>query len=228
MTALVRRFLNVKALLKGVSGKSEANELSGVTRRFLQVFRDHGVGIAQIPRLIPDVALDALESERALLAALTPKVLEQTAHLFGIRLEWLENVDDDIYEYRSCYKEPQLFFEHLASLLSRAKPSRLDTPLRVLTVSKKLNCHDDRYQLLVPILVEPIAELGDESVYRYHAYTDGWDWGYAPSRIQLKAMARMVFKALHMPVPLFQVSAAELQAFLIGECSPENICMAVC
>ena len=40
------------------------------------------------------------------------------------------------------------------------------------------------------------------------------DWGYAPTHIQLKAIARMIFKVLHTPVPLFIISPAELQNIL--------------
>ena len=68
--------------------------------------------------------------------------------------------------------------------------------------------------MLVPVLLEKIAELGDEWIYRYYIFNDGFDWGYTPSRIQLKAIARMIVNILRMPVPLFVISSAELQNVL--------------
>ena len=46
------------------------------------------------PLAIP-IKLDDLKSEEALLAALTPEILNQTANLLGIRTAWLEGIDDD-------------------------------------------------------------------------------------------------------------------------------------
>jgi len=59
-----------------------------------------------------------------------------------------------------------------------------------------------------------VTELGDKWIYRYYIFNDGLDWGYAPTRIQLKTIARMIFKILHTPVPLFVISPAELQNIL--------------
>jgi hypothetical protein len=86
--------------------------------------------------------------------------------------------------------------------------------VRVLCSSKNLDCKTNREQILVPVLLERIAELGGECIYRYTIFNDGFDWGYEPGRIQLKAMARMVYKALHTPVPLMIITSAELQSVL--------------
>lgn len=86
-----------------------------VAQRFLQVFREHGVEASQIPRLFPLIRFDDLKSEEALLSVLTPEMLDKTAKLFSIRSQWLEGVDDRIYEWLSCYKQPEIFFEYLAS-----------------------------------------------------------------------------------------------------------------
>jgi hypothetical protein len=206
--------LNIDKLLQSIAGKTKNNPVNVVAQRFLQAFRDHGVEAAQIPRLLHPIKLDDLQSVEALLAALTPDVLDQTSLLFGIRSQWLEGVDDEIYEYRHCYKHPELFFEVLAELRSRSNDDCSRFPLRILSSSKNLDCNDDREQMLVPILFEKIAELGDEWIYRYYIFNDGWNWGYKPSRIQLKAMVRMVCNVLHTPVPLVVIGPAELQKVL--------------
>lgn len=135
--------------------------------------------------------MDDLKSEDALLAVLTPEVLDQTARLFGIRTAWLEGVDDDIYECLSCYKQLEVFFEHLATL-NRDENDFDDFYVQTLVTTKQLNMNDPSQQHMVVIVVEKIAQLGDQRLYRYHVYGDDWDWGYWPTRIQLKATARLL------------------------------------
>jgi len=163
---------------------------------------------------MPQIKLGHLKSDEALLAALTPEILDQAAHLFGIRIEWLEGVDDEIYEYRSCYKEPELLLDLLTSLKGSSDSEMPRFPMRVLVSSKQLDCKADREQLLVPVVLEKIADLGGEPIYRYNIFNDGFNWGYEPGRIQLKAMVRMAYKAFGSPVPLMVIKPADLQSVL--------------
>lgn len=200
--------------LKRFSRSKKTQSLDVVAQRFCQIFQDHGVERSQIPRLVPQIKLADLKSQEVLLSALTPAILDQTANLFGIRPEWLEGIDDEIYPHRYCYKAPDILLELLATLTSRASPDSNHFPLRVLVGSRHLDSKADREQLLVPVVLEKIAELGDEPIYRYYIFNDGFNWGYEPGRIQLKAMVRMVYKALRAPVPLMVIKPAELQGVL--------------
>ena len=133
---------NVNKLWQGPTGKSKSNPVNIVARRFLQVFHDHGVQTTQIPRLLPAIKLDDLKSEDALVAMLTHDVLDQAASLFGIRVEWLEGVDDEIYECLACYKRPAVLLEHLRAVVG-GDDVGLSFPLRVLSTTKKLDCNND-------------------------------------------------------------------------------------
>jgi hypothetical protein len=213
---------NVNKLWQSFAGKTKHNPVNIVAQRFLQAFHDHGVQTTQIPRLFPAIKLDDLKSEDALLATLTHDVLDQIARLFGIRVEWLEGVDDEIYECLACYKRPAVLLEHLAAVVG-GKDVGLSFPLRVFSTTKKLDRNDDSQQLLAPIIVEKIADLGEEDIYRYHIYRDEFDWGYRPTRIELKAIARIVDKKLHTPVPLFVISEKEMRGVLDGKLVPANL-----
>lgn len=213
---------NVNKLWQSFAGKTKNNPVNIVAQRFLQVFHDHGVQTTQIPRLLPAIKLDDLKSEDALLAMLTHDVLDQIARMFGIRVEWLEGVDDEIYEYLACYKRPEIILEHLAQIVGGIDVG-LSFPLRVLSTTKKLDCNDDSQQLLAPVIVEKFADLGEEEIYRYHIYRDEFDWGYFPTRIELKAIARIVDKKLHTPVPLFVITEKEMRGVLDGKLVPANL-----
>lgn len=202
--------ININKLLQSFAGKSKPTPVNIVAQRFLQAFHDHGIQPAQIPRLLPSIKLDDLKSDKSLLAALTPCVLDQTAQLLGIRTAWLEGVDGYIYEPLTCYKQPEIFFENLA-LLKRDENDFDDFYVQTLATTKQLEMNDSSQQLLVVIVAEKIAELGDQRVYRYHVYGDGWDWGYWPTRIQLKAMARLLYRKFGKTMPLYTVKLADLE-----------------
>jgi hypothetical protein len=212
---------NVNKLWQVSTGKSKSNPVNIVAQRFLQVFHDHGVQTTQIPRLLPAIKLDDLKSEDALLAMLTHDVLNQTAHIFGIRVEWLEGVDDKIYSWLSCYKQPKLFFDYFATL-NREVNDILGFPVRALSISRNLDPNDPRSQPLAIVLVEQIAWIGDERIDRYHVYRDGWEWSHLPARIQLKAMIRVVHNSLDTPVPLFIIKPNEMEQILEGELIPKR------
>lgn len=201
---------NINKLFQSFAGKSKPTPVNIVAQRFLQAFHDHDIQPAQIPRLLPSIKLDDLKSDESLLAALTPRVLDQAAQLLGIRTAWLEGVDSYIYEPLTCYKQPETFFENLA-LLKRDENDFDDFYVQTLVTTKQLDMNDSSQQLLVVIVAEKIAELGDQRVYRYHVYGDGWDWGYWPTRIQLKAMARLLYRKFGKTMPLYTTKLADIE-----------------
>ena len=205
-----------------IFGKPSPTQVRGVAQRFIGIFGDHGVIPAQIPRLLPGMQFQDFQTEEKLLSALTPEILDQTASLFAIRTKWLEGTDDAIYEYQSCYKRPELLFELLSQIRSRTNENSSWFPLRVLHCTKRLDRNAPGQQLLVPVLVEKIAEIGDVHIERYYPFNDGFDWSHQPARIQLKAMSRLIFKILGMPVPLMRIDPTALQEILERKRVPRN------
>lgn len=204
------------------SAWQQKNDVSIVAKRIVEAFNIHGVETAQIPRVFPSLTLDKLATPGKLISAVTPEIIDSVAQLFGIRSQWLEGVDDEIYEYLATYKAPGELLKRLSEL--RYPPGeRMSFPLRVLTTHKHLDRTADEYQVLVPVIVEPIAELGDETIYRYHVYRDGFDWNHTTSRIELKAIARIIFTRLHTPVPLFVVSPQDMESVLEGKTVPREL-----
>lgn len=128
-----------------------------------------------------------------------PELLDTVAKLFGIRSQWLEACDDRIYDYLATYKEPRLLLDHLRDLWQQPEwRNTVGTPLRILTTAKRLDYRDDQRHELAPVLLERVADLGDETIYRYHIYQDGFSWDHPPPRIELKALGRTIWQALHI------------------------------
>lgn len=214
--------LGLNSIWSRLRGKSKASNVQIVDERFRFVFQAHGVDISQIPRLLTNVSLSDLITPERLLTALTPEIIDQTAQLFGVRSQWLEGIDDQIYEYLGTYKEPKELLSHIGKLLHPPEGKR-HFPLRVLTTAKQLSNRSDSHQILTPILAEPIASLGDDLIYRYHVYRDGFDWNHSPCRLELKAIARILFFHLGTPVPLYLVSETEMEEILEGRTIPRHL-----
>lgn len=204
--------LNFNALWRQLRGRNDGDFITA--RRFLQVFEDHGVQRTQIPRFLPEMTLAQLDP-KSLLEVMSGELLARTAELFAVRREWLEGVDDRIYPHRFCCQKLSSFFEDLSSIA-------LDSysfPVRALYSRKPT---EEQEQPLALILAERVGEIGDEAILRYRVYADAWDWSYFDSRIQLKAMARVVHQKLGKPVPLYEVSSKVLTEIRDGKRVPRT------
>ena len=187
---------------------------SQVVRRFLDLFQAHGIAHPQIQRFLPQITLENLAPDQ-LAAVLTNETIDQAATLFGVRREWLEGTDQQIYEPRYCYKVPRRFFQDLA---------QWQINLEAFSV-RALHCGDldntsSREQTVVLIVVEPIAKVGDKEICRYRIYHDAWDWGHLPCRLQLKATARLIHLGWQTPVPLYRVQQRVLERICAGKRVP--------
>ncbi len=196
--------------LKGLIG-NKSNPVNLIPHRFIQVFEDHGIAVSQIPRLLPQIQLSDLKSEDTLLQVLNHEVLEQAAQLFGIRRQWLEGIDDRIYEYHSCYKEPEIFFNELGKFCQKEDNS-LYFPARAFTIRKNLDYTDPAYQPLALVLADQITTFDNKDIFRYHIFNDEWNWSYAPARIQVKAMARLVTTVINVQIPLYVIEPNDIEA----------------
>ncbi len=215
---------NIAGKLRQLIGKPSAKSVSLVAERFLQAFREHGIEPAQIPRLLPQIRLEDLSTQEHLLAILTPELLDQVAKLFGIRSQWLEGCDETIYDYLATGKEPHLLLEHLRLLWQQPEwRNTVVTPLRILTTARHLDYLDDQCHELAPVLIEPIATLGDETIYRYYIYQDGFSWDHPPARIELKAIGRTIWQALRKPIPIYTISREEMEYVLEGRLIPRSL-----
>ncbi len=211
--------VSVNGLLRKLFGRREQGPTDVVAERFLTLFGAHGVEVTQIPRLLPEVGLDMLNTRASLLKALTCDVLDGAARLFGVEREWLDGATAVLYPYRSCYKRPQIFFDDLAAV----RTDGLEFPVRALFSDKILSGGRDQPQPVVLLLAERIAEFGDNEILRFRVYNDSWDWGYFPARVQLKAMARVVFLEKQTPIPLYRVPYRKLDLVREGKVVPRDL-----
>jgi hypothetical protein len=208
--------VDIRALLRRLTGVKARGRVAIVADRFLSVFSEHGVAPSQIPLFFPELTLDTLNSDERLLRALTSNVLTEVAKLFRVRREWLEGVDDRIYDRNWCYKAPERLFE----ALKNAETEFDSFPIRILH-SEDLDFRRPCTQPMVMLLIEKVRELGEELVPRFQIW-DECDWSHPPCRIQLKAMARVLDRRHREVVPLYRVSSKDFAAVAEGRCIPKR------
>ncbi len=210
--------VSINGLLRKLFAKKDRGQTEIVAERFLSLFGAHGVAVSQIPRMLPGLGLDKLNSKEALLSELTDENLDRTAKLFGIQREWLDGTVAEIYPPRFCYKRPAHFFGDLRAI----KSDDFDFPVRALYCTRRLSSADQAPQPMGLLLAEKMIEFGDEEIMRYQVYWDTWNWGYAPCRIQLKAMARVYYLTNQKPISLYRVCPKDLTAFRAGRMVPRS------
>lgn len=191
-----------------------------VSERFTRLFSAHDIQLNQIPRLIPQITYEDLGSPKALLAALSPAVIDATAELFGIRSEWLEGLDDTPYQFSSAGGSPKTVLSRLIDAISARGRDQSWFPLRVLTTSMQLDRQGKHQQWLLPVIIETVTQLGETFVFRCHFFSNHYDWTNEAHRLELKAIVAVAYERFHIPAPLYQVTPKEMEQFMLGELIP--------
>lgn len=177
---------------------SKSAPAESITERFIRLFESHGVHRNQIPRFIGHgLALEDVQNEDRLLAALDEPLLEATCERFAVRREWLDGAEEQIFPRHRFYKTPEDFSEFLDKLRSGNPDGEM---LGVVVAPGE----SDWTAEAVLILQEPIGYLGDKPVYRYHM-CDTWAFSYWKVRAYLAACVAIAWKrniyihGIHMP-----------------------------
>lgn len=212
--------LNVRELWRWLSKRALNAKTTSVAKRFIQLFEWHGLQVTQIQHFFPEITLDKLESPECLAASLTTQRLDEAAELFGVRRSWLDGVDDQIYEYRSCYKAPGQLFGPLKRIV---ETDDWAVPVRAVCVNKDLNFLSADFQPLVLVLVQKVKQVGDIEVERYQVHTEVLDWSHSGCRIQIKAMVRLINLGLQKPVPLYSGRRGQLEKLARGQLVPRQL-----
>jgi hypothetical protein len=190
-----------KIIKNSFKARTDNSSVNVIPVRFFELFRAHGIEPSQIPRVFPKLTLKDLVNPESLINQLTPELIDEIAKLFNVRSEWLEGVDDTIYDFSSYYKEPKDFLE----FFSQKYDDSYSAPLRLLTCVDELNYQSESVQPVLLIFLEKIAQIGEENIYRFHLDSE-WNWAHPPCRLQLKAITKIVFKRYGKTVPIFKTN----------------------
>lgn len=214
------------SILRSLLSRGGPEPLVHIARRFLGVFEAHGIERAHIPRWMPAIRYEDLQSDTKLLPALTPEVLDTTAQLLGLEAAWLEGTSSLALRPEGERKHPRALMDRIAAAVhaSEAAGSAWNpAPLRIVTDVETLRRDTPDRQWLVLVIVQAVGVRGDEVAFRCQIHRYPFDWSHPEDRLELKAITWLVHNRLNTVVPLYCVQPDELDAILSGQAIPEVV-----
>jgi len=156
-----------------------------VCHRFIRLFESHNVHRNQIPRFFGHgLTLKDVQDETFLIEKLDETLIDAASNLFGVRREWLEGAESQIYPCHDFYKRP----EQVSLFLSKLKQANPDGDLNGTLIAPV-----EHQGNAVIILNELIGSIGDKPIYRYHI-CNNWLFDYWKSRTYLTAFVAIAWK----------------------------------
>lgn len=165
--------------------KARSRPAETVAGRFIRLFESHDVHRNQIPRFFDHgLTLKDVQDEISLLAKLDEPMLDAASKLFGVRREWLEGAESEIYPCHDFYKHP----ESVAPFLEALKASNPDGNLDGVLIAPEEQAGD-----ALIILSEVAGWIGDKAIHRHHLLNN-WIYDYWKSRGYLTACVAIAWK----------------------------------
>ena len=177
--------------------ESSIPSVAALLSRVRQVFSAQGLRPGHLARFFAlmnapfDFRLDHYSTDAALLAWLDDAKLDWIGQLFGIRREWLDGEDEQIYQRWQFDKNPRLFWE-VARPESTADTGAMPEAyfIRWGTGSEWAKGHSGVFV----VLAIPLCQISPElTLYRYVSDFTPYPWDYPRTRIQLRAWVRLLY-----------------------------------
>jgi hypothetical protein len=180
-----------------VAPESSIPSVAALLSRVRQVFSEQGLRPGHLARFFTlmnapfDFRLDHYSTDAALLAWLNDAKLDWIGQVFGIRREWLDGEDEQVYQRWQFDKNPRLFWEAASPQSTTANGAMPEAYfIRWGTGSEWAKAHTGVFVVLAIPLCQISAEL---NIYRYVSDFIPYPWDYPRSRIQLRAWARLLY-----------------------------------
>tara|TARA_R110001599_G_scaffold64023_4_gene179602 strand:- start:289500 stop:290378 length:879 start_codon:yes stop_codon:yes gene_type:complete len=155
--------------------------------RFIRLFESHGVHRNQISRFFGHgLTLADVQTDASLLAKLNDSMLDDACRLFGVRREWLDGADDQIYQQHHFYKYPKDFIDFIASL----KFNNPEGQFEGMVFAPDTDVGDDEAVLIIR---ESVGFIEDRTIYRFYI-CDTWVFVYWKCRAYLTACIAIAWK----------------------------------
>lgn len=169
----------------GFLRKMKAPQAESVSTRFVRLFECHNVHHNQIPRFFGHgLTVKDVHDDQSLLAKLDESLLDAACERFGVRREWLDGAESQVYACHDFYKSPGDVLPFLNVLREANPEGRLDGML----IAPEGGEGD-----AVVVLSEIIGWIGEKAIYRYHL-CNNWVFDYWKSRAYLAAFVAIAWK----------------------------------
>ncbi|KAA6462797.1 hypothetical protein DX932_17630 [Bacillus cereus] len=189
-----------------------------VVKRFIEVYENHSIMQNQIPFFIDKrfgLSLKDFVDYDSILKILNDDIINWTCEKFGVRREWLDGIDNQIYWYKSYYKEVHAFIRDTYNLVS----TREQITMYVFKYGD-LRLEEDGDHNIVFLLRYPIGKINSRHVYKYIPISTIWRWSYWRSRYQAKAI---IYLCNDIGINVKGYDLIEKERIACGEVFPEKL-----
>lgn len=170
----------------GVFRKAKVAQEETLGSRFVRLFESHGVHRNQIPRFFGHgLTVKDVQDDQSLLGKLEEPLLEAACEQFGVRREWLDGAEPQVYACHDFYKKP----EEVLPLLNALREANPEGELDGILIAP-----EGREGEALVLLSERIGWIGDKAIYRYHL-CNNWLFEYWKSRAYLTAFIAICWKS---------------------------------
>lgn len=169
----------------GFLGKIKTPQAESVSSRFVRLFECHNVHRNQIPRFFGHgLTVKDVHDDHSLLCKLDESLLEAACERFGVRREWLDGAESEVYSCHDFYKHPG----DVLPFLNKLRESNPEGELDGMLIAPEGGEGD-----ALVVLSEVIGGIGDKAIYRYHL-CNNWVLDYWKSRGYLTAFVAICCK----------------------------------
>ncbi|MFH1987987.1 MAG: hypothetical protein ABIK25_10225 [Pseudomonadota bacterium] len=169
----------------GFLRKIKTPQAESVSSRFVRLFECHNVHRNQIPRFFGHgLTVKDVHDDLSLLSKLDEPLLDAACERFGVRREWLDGAESQVYACHDFYKKSGDVLPFLNQLREGNPEGTLDG---------MLIAPEDGEGYALVVLSEKIGEIGNKAIYRFHL-CNNWVFDYWKSRACLTAFVAICWK----------------------------------
>jgi hypothetical protein len=203
---------------------SQKNHSSEVVARFLYLFKAHGIERTQIPRFLGDergISVADVSTDERLLHVLNEEILNAACDRFGVRRSWLDGADKQIYDLLYHYKDLPEYVGFI-----KLQTEKHSDQSCLLNAYKPVHTSADLFKSCPDISLvfsEPIAEIDQQTIYRYYPFYGPFPWSHTPARFNLYAFFTLAFATSGLVLKGYDVSPKIISELAEGKKIPEAI-----
>lgn len=200
---------------------NENESIYSLVDRFLKVFEVHGIAITQIYTITDkrfNLTLKDFKDKDSVLNIISDDLLNWTASTFGVRREWLDGIDKNIYQMPDYYKDIHTAIRDFINMLNKD----YEVDVYFLRTSEELNNMSEEDQSIGLVIRIYFNDGFGKKIFKYIPIRTYWYWGYWRTRYQLKALI-WLFKKLDIDTHGYNIDKKELDSLLSGDIFPQQI-----
>lgn len=202
----------------------QKNHATEVVERFVYLFKAHGIERTQIPRLLSEdsgVTVADVSTDERLLHVLDEKTLNAVCDKFGVRRAWVDGADKRVYDLLYHYKNLPEYVSFIKTLTEKHPEE-----FCILYAYKQSKTSTDLFKSCPDIslvFAEPIAEIDQQTIYRYYPLFGPLQWSEIPTRYNLYAFFTLAFSTRGLVLKGHDVPYRFVSELAEGKIIPESI-----